>query len=215
MYRALARANAKGEKILVKGELRAQMQWWLHALQRHIVMQTRFYKRQPDTHLVFSDASGDDGWGACAYGMHFVGPWSAHWRQSSGSGVDPNMLYKELVPAVLTTLLLAPMLRSEVLCCALDNAGAAFSINRLSCGCERALELLRSLADSLLRGQFTVIAGHAHRVHNDHTDELSHSLSDGLWAQVVRSARPSCTSQSSASGRASATSQQYRFATRI
>ena len=188
MYRVLARANARGEKILIKGEVRAQMQWWLHALKRNKVMMTRFLTTQPDTPLVCSDASGDDGWGACACGLHFVGPWPAHWRQSSGSGVDPSMLYKELVPPVLTTLLLAPMLKREVLCCALDNAGAAFCINRLSCGCERSLELLRALSDSLLRGQFAVIAGHVHRVHNEHTDALSHSLCDALWAQVVRSA---------------------------
>ena len=99
------------------------------------------------------------------------------------------MLYKELVAPVVTTLLLAPMLRQEVLCCALDNAGTAFSINRMSCGCERSLELLRALADTLLRGRFAVIAGHAHRVHNAHTDALSHSLCDALWSQVVREAK--------------------------
>ena len=71
---------------------------------------------------------------------------------------------------------------------ALDNAGTAFSINRTSCGCERSLELLRPLADTLLRGQFAVIAGHAHRVRNAHSDALSHSLCDALWSQVVQEA---------------------------
>ena len=189
MYRAVAKAKASGSMIQIRGELRAQMRWWLHSLQRHTVMSTRFYSEQPDTPLVCSDASGDDGWGSCALGMHIVGPWPEHWRQSSKSGVDPHMLYKELVPPVVTTLLLAPMLQDEVLCSALDNAGAAFSINRLSCSCERSLELLRPLADSLVRGRFAVIAGHAHRVHNQHTDALSHSLSRGLWSQIVDSAR--------------------------
>ena len=189
MYRALAKAQAEGAKIVIQGELRAQMRWWLNALQRHKVMATRFYTKQPDTPLACSDASGDDGWGACAFGMHFVEPWPAHWKQSSGSGADPHMLYKELVAPVVTTLLLAPMLKKEVLCCALDNAGVAFSINRLSCGCERSLELIRPLADTIFRGQFAVIAGHSHRVHNDHTDALSHSLDDALWSQVVRDAR--------------------------
>ena len=189
LYRALARAKAEDSKIVIKGELRAQMRWWLNALKRHKVMATKFYTAQPDTPLVCSDASGDDGWGACAFGMHFVGPWPAHWKQSAESGEDPHMLYKELVAPVITTLLLAPMLRREVLCCALDNAGVAFSINRLSCGCERSLELIRSLADSLFRGQFAVIAGHAHRVHNPHADALSHSLCDMLWSQVIRDAR--------------------------
>lgn len=189
MYRALARANKDGKEIEIRGELRAQLQWWLHALERNKVMASKFYTGQPDTPLVCSDASGDDGWGACVFGMHIVGPWPPHWRQSADSEVKPHMLYKELVPPVVTTLLLAPMLQAQVLCCALDNAGVAFSINRMSCGCERSLELMRPFADSVSRGQFSVIAGHAHRVHNSHTDALSHSLCDAVWTQVIKQAR--------------------------
>ena len=98
------------------------------------------------------------------------------------------MLFKELVPPVVTTLLLAPMLRRQVLCCALDKADVAFTINKLSCGCERSLELLRPFVDSLARGRFAVIAGHSHRVHNQHTDSLSHSLCAKLWSQVAEDA---------------------------
>ena len=99
------------------------------------------------------------------------------------------MLYKELVAPTVTTLVSAPMLNQEVLCCALDNAGVVFTINRLSCKCKRSLELIRPLADVISRGRFAVLAGHAHRVHNSHTDNLSHSLSHEMWAQVVKNAR--------------------------
>ena len=152
-------------------------------------MSTKFWTSQPDTPLVCSDASGDDEWGACAFGLHFLGPWPHKWRQSAMSGSDPHMLYKELVAPTITTLVTAPMLKQQVLCCALDDAGVAFTINRLSCKCQRSLELIRPLADALSRGRFAVIAGHAHRIHNSHTDNLSHSLSDELWNQVLREAR--------------------------
>ena len=113
--------------------------------------------------------------------------WAHHWKQSVGSD-DPHMLYKELVAPVVSTLLLAPMLKRQVLCCALDNAGVAFTINKLSCGCERSLGLLQPFSDSLSRGRFAVVAGHAHRVHNSHTDNLSHSLCGAMWSQVASDA---------------------------
>ena len=51
------------------------------------------------------------------------------------------------------------------------------------------LELLKPLSDSLSHGQFALLAGHAHREHNPHTDMLSHALSDDIWAQVVADAK--------------------------
>ena len=48
---------------------------------------------------------------------------------------------------------------------------------------------MRPLSDALSRGRFAMIAGHAHRVHNSHTDNLSHSLSHSVWNQVVNEAR--------------------------
>ena len=87
-------------------------------------------------------------------------------------------------------MLLAPMLDRQVLCSALDNAGAAFTINRLTCnGCDLSLELLKPLADCLSHGQFSLLAGHAHREFNVHTDILSHALPDAWWAQVVAEAK--------------------------
>ena len=100
------------------------------------------------------------------------------------------MLFKELVSPALTTMLLTPMLERQVLCSALDNAGAAFTLNRLTCnGCDMSLELLKPLADCLSHGHFSLLAGHAHREYNVHTDILSHALPDALWSQVVAEAK--------------------------
>ena len=99
------------------------------------------------------------------------------------------MLYKEMVPPVVASILLAPHVRHKVLCGAFDNAGVAFNLNSLSAGCRRTINLLRPLADTLATNHVGMIASHAHRVHNKHTDALSHSLNDQLWAQVFASAR--------------------------
>ena len=100
----------------------------------------------------------------------------------------PSMLVKELVPPVISTLLFAAHMRGKVLCSGLDNAGVAFVINTLSSGCTHALQFLRPLADVLATNHVSLLAGHAHRVHNKHTDGLSHALTRALWLQVAESA---------------------------
>ena len=99
------------------------------------------------------------------------------------------MLFKELVPAAVMSILLAPFCEGQVLASALDNAGAAFVLNALSCACPMSLALLRPLADSLARHHLGLVAGHAHREHNQHTDDLSHALTDSLWRDVVLQAK--------------------------
>ena len=188
LYRALQQMAAKGARFIrPQGELLRQLQWWFHVLRKNEGLRSSFFDAQPDTPLCCSDASGDDGWGACAMGFHFVGPWPDEWRQSSGSDV-PHMLYKELVAPALTTRFLAPFLRGKVACCALDNAGTAFAINALSARCDRSLILLREMADSCNEYRLGVIGGHAHRDNNTHTDDLSHALPRHVWKQVIHTA---------------------------
>ena len=188
MYRWIAKMKKEGiNKIVVKGDLRSQIMWWFHVLKSGKRLRSKFWDVQPNTPVACSDASGDDGWGACVMGLHIVGPWPESWKQSTGSR-SVSMHFKELVPPTISALLLGPMLDQHVLCAALDNAGSAFSINSLTCSCLMSLELLRPLSDSLSRGQHALLAGHAHREHNPHADALSHPLSNDLWAQVLTSA---------------------------
>ena len=188
LYRYISKLKKAGlDTTPIKGELRAQMHWWLHVLRDGTRLRSKFWDTQPNTPISCSDASGDDGWGACVMGLHIVGPWPQEWKQSTGTR-SVSMHFKELVPPTITALLLGPMLDEHVLCAALDNAGTAFSINSLTCGCEMSLELLRPLSDSLSRGQHALLAGHAHREHNPHADALSHPLTDDIWMQVKASA---------------------------
>ena len=188
LYRLIAKLKKTGlDKAPIRGDLRSQLHWWLHVLRDNTRLQSKFWDVQPNTPIACSDASGDDGWGACVMGLHIVGPWPEDWKQSTGSR-SVSMHFKELVPPTISSLLLGPMLDQHVLCAALDNAGTAFSINSLTCGCAMSLELLRPLSDSLSRGRHALLAGHAHREHNAHSDALSHPLTDDIWSQVRASA---------------------------
>ena len=189
VFEAIHRLKAgKNNTLPIRGELCRQLQWWRHVLSDDTIpASSHFWVTQPDTPLMCSDASGEDGWGACACGIHVVGDWPAHWKQSAGVGA-PSMLFKELVPIAITVLLLAARCEGKVMTVATDNAGVAFVLNSLSCRCARSLALLRPLADALAKHHLGLIAGHAHRVHNSHADELSHALTDKLWSDIRQQA---------------------------
>ena len=72
-----------------------------------------------------------------------------------------SMLFKETLPPVLTAMILAPLLRGKLLCCALDNAGAAYVLNALTCFSANTRALLTPLTDSLVRFGFGLLADHA------------------------------------------------------
>ena len=177
LFEALGRLRSRDAKdVPVRGALKRQLQWWFNVLKSRATTATsHFWDRQPEVPLMCSDASGEDGWGVCVMGLHIVGDWPEEWKQSVGDS-SPSMLFKELVPPVIATLLLAPFCKGKVFAAATDNAGVAFVLNSMSCRCPLSLALLRPLADSLAKHHLGLIAGHAHHQHNSHADELSHAL---------------------------------------
>ena len=182
IFEALGRLRSKGARtVKVRGNLKRQLQWWWSAMRSGAATAcSHFWDRQPEIPLMCSDASGEDGWGVCVMGMHIVGTWPDEWKQSAG-GSAPSMLFKELVPPVIATLLLAPFCKGKVFAAATDNAGVAFVLNSMSCRCPMSLALLRPLADSLAKHHLGLIAGHSYRQHNSHADELSHALPQQVW----------------------------------
>ena len=187
LYRTIAALKDTGLASAqpLNGPLKQQLQWWLSALRSKVQASSFFWCRQPNTPLMVSDASGDDGWGVCVMGLHIVGPWPVEWRQSSSSTDKPSMLWKELVGPVVAILLLARWAPNTVFAAAGDNAGGAFVLNTLSSGCPRVLELLRPLTDAMERYHLGILGGHAHRARNVHADILSHALSAITWRGVI------------------------------
>ena len=132
--------------------------------------------------LLHSDASGEDGWGGCIGNLHFAGPWPAELA-------DASMLFKELLPVTLILAMVSPALAETVFGVAIDNTGAAFSVNRMSCRDKLSSRLLQQLASDLdVRGH-TALATHIRRHRNQHADDLSHALFPGMWTKIERHQR--------------------------
>ena len=190
VFRELTRMRQRAEsKVTVRGDLMRQLRWWQNSLRSSKLPSSYFWNRQPNTPLLCSDASGEDGWGACCLGMHFAGPWPEEWQQSAGAGA-PHMLFKEVLPPGVTSLLVAPFLRDNVMACATDNSGAAFTLNSLSCACTETLKILRPVADCLTRSRVGLVADHAHRERNQHSDDLSHALPMHFFRRYVPQVAP-------------------------
>ena len=186
IYRTVSRMKENGLlRTDIDGLLKQQLLWWLTALRTRVSASSFFWDKQPNIPLMVSDASGDDGWGVCVLGLHIVGPWPPGWEQSSGSGLAPSMLWKELVGPTIALLLLARWVPGMVFASAGDNAGGAFVLNSLSCNCPRVLELLRPMTDAMERYHLGLLGGHAHRACNQHADILSHALTAGMWRVLV------------------------------
>ena len=175
----LGSSGSKTDKVKIEGALQRQLQWWSNSLKHANFVGSRIWDMQsiPKTMLVRSDASGEDGWGACVNGFHFVGPWPEELR-------DEHMLFKEMVPVTLTIALLSAILTETVFGVAVDNTGVAFAVNKLSCKDRITLRLLQQLTSDLAAGGHTALGAHIRRHRNEHTDEMSHALRKYWWDKI-------------------------------
>ena len=182
VYAALTRYGER-DSIPVRGALARQLHWWWQILRSPKSRVTRFWKLPPARPLCISDASGPDGWGACALGLHFFGVWP---EQLVAEASPEAILFKEVFPICVVILALAPLLREQMLCAAADNAGTAFTINSLNSRDPRTRRLLQLIADCTTRHSCCVVAGHGRRHRNTHTDSMSHVLAnDEHWTQAM------------------------------
>ena len=175
----LGSSGKKSDVVVVRGALLRQLRWWHATLTCSRFKGSRVWSasESPATVLLRSDASGEDGWGACVGNFHVVGPWPAELR-------DAHMLFKELVPVVITVSLLSPVMSESVFGVAVDNTGAAFAVNRLSCRDALARRLLQQLASDLDAAGHTALAAHVRRHRNVHADAMSHALTAREWASI-------------------------------
>ena len=97
------------------------------------------------------------------------------------------MLFKELLPVALCLTLWSAAKPETVFGVVLDNTGAMFSVNKLTCRDEISRRLLQQLASALDAGGHTAIASHVRRHRNQHTDDLSHALPASWWERIMRS----------------------------
>ena len=178
-----ARLGASGKKkevVVLEGALLRQLQWWRNALKNSNFVGSRIWDMNalPKTVLIRSDASGEDGWGACVAGFHFVGPWPKELQ-------DEHMLFKEIVPVTIMIALLSRVLPEAVFGVAVDNTGVAFAMNKLSCRDRITLRMLQQITSDLDAHGHTVLGAHIRRHRNKHTDAMSHALPKFMWEKIV------------------------------
>ena len=183
MYNAasLGSTGKKSDPVEIKGPLLRQLRWWCSSLSSAKFVGSRVWGggESPSTTLLRSDASGEDGWGACVGGLHLVGPWPVDL-------MDAHMLFKELVPVVISISLLAMVLPESVFGVAVDNTGAAFAVNKMSCRDAIARRLIQQLSSGLEWAGHTALAAHVRRDRNTHADALSHTLPPSLWLLIMQ-----------------------------
>ena len=178
----LGSSHDKSARVAIEGPLQRQMSWWRSALRASTFTGSRVWSRSESPVIIpfRSDASGEDGWGACIEGYHIVGPWPAALQ-------DAHMLFKELLPVVLCLTLWSAAKPESVFGVVIDNTGAMFSVNKMTCRDDISRRLLQQLASALDAGGHTAIASHVRRHRNQHTDDLSHALPGSWWRQIVQS----------------------------
>ena len=177
----LGSSGSKTDKVVIEGALQRQLQWWKNSLQVKNFVGSRIWTKHtaPRAMLIRSDASGEDGWGVCMAGFHFVVPWPEDVQ-------DEHMLFKEMLPIVIAISVLSKQLPETVFGVAVDNTGVAFAVNKLSCRDRITLRLLQQLASDLDEGGHTVLGAHIRRHRNEHTDEMSHALPKFEWNRITK-----------------------------
>lgn len=175
----------KSDVMSVSGPVQRQLLWWKNTLSGGGFVGTRVWDSEasPSSLLLHSDASGEDGWGACIANLHFAGPWPEELA-------DASMLFKELVPVVLVLSMVAPQLAQTVFGVAVDNTGAAFAMNKMCCSDRISCRLLQQVSSALDKMGHTAFAAHVRRHRNQHADDLSHALFHAQWAKIVKQQQP-------------------------
>ena len=111
--------------------------------------------------------------------LHFAGPWPEELK-------DASMLFKELIPVVLVLAMVAPRVTQTVFGIAVDNTGAAFAMNKMSCSDQLSCRLIEEVSSALDRMGHTALAAHVRRHRNQHADDVSHALFQAQWRKIVR-----------------------------
>ena len=123
--------------------------------------------------------SGEDGWGVCVGNFHLAGTWPKEL-------IEAHMLFKEILPVAIVISLLSPVLPDTVFGVAVDNTGAAFAVNKLTCRDAISRRLIQQLASDLDSAGHTALAAHVRRHRNVHADDMSYALEGAEWRVIIR-----------------------------
>jgi len=121
---------------------------------------------------IFSDASGDVGFGGTAQGLVVAGTWAAEARGPDG----PSIAVKELIPVYFLLRELAPSLQAgTVVIITTDNKSNAFSLNK-GTTCAASIEHLRLICQLAFQHRLRLVGDWIPRESNVLCDLLLDSL---------------------------------------
>jgi hypothetical protein len=150
----------------------ADLHWWATFIQEaadHPFWVPFWTHSTPHHCRVFSDASGEVGFGLAFGNQVFQGLWSAEaLPQSSG--------YKELIPVLLAVQRLGPEASGKIVVITTDNLGNVFAINKGICKSAESQTVLAAIMELAAEKQIYLIADWCPRETNEFMDTVSKEL---------------------------------------
>jgi len=181
---SLLRRTKHHRLVPVPGSVRRDLAWWRLRLRDGNWVGSRFWLRRDDIAEIplYTDASGDRGFGGSVLGWRFAGAWPEHL-------LDRSIAWKELLPVALVCYLFGPLLRSSILRTCVDNTSVAFMINAMRSRDDDCMALLRLISRSSSRYAFDLLSDWVSRELNVLADYLS-KLHDAQVPVTLMPVRP-------------------------
>jgi hypothetical protein len=153
-------------------EAREDLHWWIAFIQQAAdhPFWVPFWTHSSPTHCrVFSDASGEMGFGMALGKQVYQGLWSPEaLPQSSG--------YKELIPVLLALQRLYPEASGKIVVVTTDNLGNVFAINKGICRSAESQIILEAIMELAAEKRIYLVADWCPRETNEYMDTVSKEL---------------------------------------
>lgn len=156
-------------RITLSDDAITDLEWWLARVSNptQAIWAPFWMDTPPIRCAIFSDASGDVGFGAVVDTTVIQGTWTPTMQDTASSA------YKELVPVLLALHRLGPEANGKVVIVTTDNLGNAYAINKGSCKSPLAYPVLCRIFEVAAERQMYLIADWIPRDFNTFCDELS------------------------------------------
>ena len=166
-------------KIRLTAGAKSDLNMWLVFLRDFngvsIIPDQRWYAGE-DLQL-FTDASGEIGFGGFFQGKWFQGKWL-------GESKDRAIAWKEFFPIVVAIVLWGGILSGKRIILRCDNEGVVAILNRQTSKCPEIMNLVRFFVLQCLRNNVSFHASHISGVNNNVADALSRFQMGRFWAEV-------------------------------
>ena len=160
------------KKIEFSPEAREDIHWWLALFQQaqDHPLWVPFWHHHPPIHCrLYSDASGDHGFGLVIGTKVYQGAWSQ-------KGLAYSSTYKELVPVLLALHLLPQEAAGSLVVATTDNLSNVYNVNKGSCHSPELFPILSAILELAVAKGVYLIADWVPREFNEFCDIISKDM---------------------------------------